>query len=358
MNTFYDNSLYIDDLKIALAHVLNFKKLYGKRLLITGAAGLVGSFIVDMLCFWNSTQFDANNKITIYAAGRNYAKLQTRFSGCWENKYLHLIEQDFTKPLNFDFSIDYIIHAASNAYPAAFNADPVGTILSNILGTNELLSYANKHQALRFLFISSGEIYGEGDPEIEVFNEEYSGYIDILSPRSCYPASKRTAETLCMSYKKQYRMDLVIARLCHTYGPNISETDNRATVQFIKSALNKETIILKSRGSQLRSYCYIADTVSAIMSILTSGECGQAYNIASRMSRITILEFAKLTAALTDTNIEFQIPTQNEKEQQTPISRAILASDKLEQLGWQSAFSIKDGIYHTIKIMEANCKNC
>ena len=169
-----------------------------------------------------------------------------------------MVEHDVNIIPKFDFPVDFIIHAASNAYPAAFNADPVGTIMSNILGTKNMLDYALNHSAKRFLFLSSGEVYGQGDLSVDAFDEKYSGYVDPTSPRSCYPNSKRCAETLCVSYTKQYGLDTVIARPSHTYGANFTELDNRANVQFVNRAIKGDDIVLLSAGNQLRSYTYIA----------------------------------------------------------------------------------------------------
>lgn len=353
MQIIYNNSLYCDDLKTALNNVLDIECLTGKSILITGATGLIGSYITDMLCLWNSLQNNTNKKIHIYGCSRKLQNLERRFNGCYEREYLHFIEQDFTKNIHFRNKVEYIIHAASNAYPAAFNQEPVETILSNINGTSNLLSYAYEKNVKRMLFVSTGEIYGEAITSTNAFDEEYSGYIDILNPRSCYPMAKRTAETLCMSYVKQFGLDVVVARLCHTYGPNVTESDNRATVQFMNNAVNGEKIVLKSSGNQLRSYCYIADCASAILSILTAGEKGQAYNIADSKTQVTIAEYARILAAIANTEVMFQLPDAEIKKQFTPISKAVLEPKKLEMLGWSARFDIEKGISHTFNILKS-----
>lgn len=353
MQIIYNSPLYCNDLKIALDNVLDIESLAGKSILITGATGLVGSYITDILCLWNSLQDNKIKKIHIYGCSRKIQNLKRRFNGCYEKEYLHFIEQNFTESIHFENKVDYIIHAASNAYPAAFNQDPVGTILTNINGTSNLLSYAYKKNVKRMLFVSTGEIYGEVVTDTDAFDEEYSGYIDILNPRSCYPMAKRTAETLCMSYIKQFGLDVVVARLCHTYGPNVTESDNRATVQFMNNAVNGEKIVLKSAGNQLRSYCYIADCASAILSILTAGEKGQAYNIADSKTQVTIAGFAQTLAAIAHTEVLFELPDDETKKQFTPISKAVLEPHKLEMLGWSPKFDIEKGISHTFNILKS-----
>lgn len=343
----YESQTYIDDINTAISTTLNVNKLFNKRIIVCGATGLIGSFIVDMLLELNKKQ---NANIEIYAIGRKLSRLESRFDAAKTEK-LHYIEHDIGKLPDFDFDADYIINAASNAYPAAFNTDPVGTILSNIIGTNYLLDYALKHNVSRFLFVSSGEVYGEGDKSIEAYCEEYSGYVDPMLPRSCYPVSKRAAETLCVSYTKQYNLDTVIVRPCHTYGPTVTQSDNRANAQFVNNAIAGENIVMKSSGLQMRSYCYVADCASALLSVLTSGKTGEAYNIANESARITIAGFAKTVAKLTNKEVIFDVPKEKDIAERTNISYAVLDSQKIQQLGWKAKYSVEEGLDSTIKVL-------
>lgn len=343
----YDSATYRADIQTAIATTKDVEKLKGCSVMVTGATGLIGSFVVDMLLEYNRLQ-QAN--IHIYALGRREKRLKDRFDGVI-TEYLHFVEQDVNEPLQFDFSVDYIIHAASNAYPAAFANDPVGTILSNMLGTRYLLEYGRSHHTKRFLFVSSGEVYGQGDPNLEAFPEHYSGYVDPTSPRSCYPASKRAAETLCVSYTQQFGLDTVIVRPCHTYGPNTTSSDNRASVQFVKSAINGEDIVMKSRGTQMRSYCYVADCASALLTVLLCGKSQEAYNIANPDARVTIAGLAETVAKVTGRQVLFSEPDDTTKGQQTPITYAVLDSDKLCALGWQGKFSVEKGVMNTVHVL-------
>ena len=342
----YSNGIYLKDLENAILDVVAFEKLYEKTVMVTGAAGLIGSFIVDTLLMANRT---LNANITVYALGRSKECLKERFHD-FESDKLHFVEYDMNDDIRFDIAVDYIIHAAGNAYPAAFNVDPVGTILGNIIGTQHLLEYANRGNVKRFLYISSGEVYGQGDEKLDSYKEDYGGYIDPMRTRSCYPISKRAAETLCVSYTKQFRVDTVVVRPCHTFGPNYTTKDNRANVQFINNVLKGENIVLKSEGKQLRSYCYIADCVSAILTVLLNGKCGEAYNIAHSDDRVTIEEFACIVAEKTGHKIIFEIPNESALKEQTPINKQILNCSKLEGLGWKGRYTIEKGIEHTIKI--------
>lgn len=344
---YYQSKSYLEDLHTSLDAVVGLEKLFHSSVMIAGASGLIGSFIADMLLTANRLR---NAGITVYAVDLKMERLQTRFEGALSDKPA-LIEHNVNDMPKFDYPIDYIIHAASPAFPAAFNNDPVGTVMSNISGTKHLLDYGKAHGAKRLLYISSGEVYGQGDLRLDAFEESYAGYVDPTSARSCYPNGKRAAETLCVSYTKQFGLDTVIVRPSHTYGPTVTKADNRANAQFVNKGLAGEDIVLNSAGTQMRSYTYLADAASAILSVLTSGESCNAYNIANSQSRTTIAGFAKEVAAQTGTKVVFVNPDEAAKAEMTPIAKQVLSSEKLEQLGWRGQFTVEEGIRHTIRIM-------
>lgn len=345
---FQESKTYISDLDTSINHSVGIEQIKNKSILITGATGTIGSYIADMILRYNQTQ-NANVKICL--AGRNVDKLKEEYS-FWKDTSLCYVSYDVSSAIDFNFIPDYIIHAAGNAHPAAFNGDPVGTIIGNIEGTYNLLEYGREHGTKKLLYVSSGEVYGQGDLTLDEFEESYAGFIDTTSPRSCYPASKRAAENLCASYSKQYGLDTVVVRPCHTYGPCITPTDSRANAQFIRNALNGEDIILKSAGTQLRSYNYIGDCASAIITILIKGETGQAYNTANADVRITIVQLAEIIANITNRKVIFADPDAVDMANRTPIIKQVLSSKKLEMLGWKGAFSAEIGISHTLAIIQ------
>lgn len=343
----YDSKTYIDDLNVAIVASIGMDELYNKSILVTGATGAIGSFLVDML-------LECNKKgagVKVYAAGRSKERLENRFDAT-KTELLEYVEYDTLKPIRFDFDVDYIVHAGGNAHPAAFNADPVGTIVGNINGTYALLEYARSHKTKRFCYISSGEVYGQGDLSLDDFDETYSGYLDSSSPRSCYPASKRTTETLCASYSVQYGLETVTVRPCHTYGPGITFADSRANAQFIRNVLNGEDIVMKSAGTQMRSYCYIADCASGIFTVLLNGQSGQAYNCANPDARITIVGLAEVIAKTAGRKVVFADPDAMDLAIRTPIAKQVLSSKKIEELGWKGQFSVEKGIAHTLAILK------
>jgi len=279
--------------------------------------------------------------------------LEKRFEDNLDNSFLHLLTYDVDKDIPFDQGFDFIIHAASNAYPAAFSANPVGTITGNVIGTLNLLNYGLSHGTKRLLYVSSGEVYGQLPNDTPMFTEDMSGYVDPTQVRSCYPASKRLAENLCVSFSRQFGLDTVIVRPCHTYGANVTSKDNRATVQFFNDVLNSRDIVLKSEGKPIRSYMYVADSVAAILSVLLVGESGNAYNISNPDSIVSIREFAELTAELSGRKVVIQLPAEKPVDD-TPITRQVLCADKLSAIGFRSAFTCREGIESSLAIMKGD----
>lgn len=255
-------------------------------------------------------------------------------------------------PLDGNINFHYIIHAASDASPNFFVKKPVEVIKSNIIGVFNLMDYGINHDLKRFLFLSSGEIYGEGDGS--VFEENSSGYINTMLPRSCYPSAKRAAETLCVSYGVEYGIDAVIARPCHTYGPYFSESDNRVYAQFIRNVLEGQNIVMKSYGHQFRSWCYVVDCASALLYILLKGKNGEAYNIADNSSNISIRELAEIVAEIGGRKVVVELPSDEEKAGFNVVKKSIFSTDKLKSLGWHIEGSLKEKMQATIEECRCN----
>lgn len=341
----HQSKLYFEDIDRALDHVVDMEALRNKSILVTGATGTIGSFVADALIRYSQKN---NADTVIYLGGRNAEKLRHQFG---IQKNVDFLQYDMNAPIGFNVHVDYIIHAAGNAHPAAFNGNPVGTTMGNIESTFRLLEYLRLHEGKRLLYVSSGEVYGQGDVSLDSFDELYSGYLDVLSPRSCYPLSKRMTENLCSSYWKQYGVESVIVRPCHTYGPYVTETDNRAHAQFFRNALDGENIILKSAGTQMRSYNYVADCAAALLSVLIQGISGEAYNLANPHSKLTIAELAKKIAVAGHSRVVFEIPDAVDLANQSPIPKQVLNSAKIEKLGWKPTFDVEEGICHTLNIL-------
>ena len=341
-----ENKTYLDDINAVCAIELPWDKLSGKSMLISGASGMIGSCLIDVIMRKNQEGLNCK----IYALGRNSEKAKSRFAYCYDSENFEFIPYDINKPLERDLGrVDYILHLASNTHPVAYSGDPIGTITTNIIGTNNLLEYAVEHKTERFLFASSVEIYGENRGDVEKFDESYLGYIDCNTLRAGYPESKRCGEALCQAYKKQYGLDVVIPRISRVYGPTMLMSDTKASSQFILKAVAKEDIVLKSAGEQFYSYTYVADAVSGILTVLLKGKSGEAYNIADENSDIRLKDFARLCAEAAGTKVVFDIPDASEAAGYSKATMARLDSGKLSTLGWKPRTEIGSGIGKTVR---------
>ncbi len=346
-----ENELYLDDVKYVAGIDLPWDKLQNKSIMISGATGTIGSFLIDVLIYKNKVD---HLNCTIYALGRNAQKMKDRFGEDFFNGHFIFIEYDVNYPLtgNGIGDVDYILHLASNTHPLQYATDPIGTITINIIGLNNLLEFAVQHNSTRFAFASSCEIYGENRGDEEFFDEDYCGYINSNTMRAGYPESKRCGEALCQAYKAQKEMDVVIPRLTRTYGPTMPNSDTKAISQFLKKGIAGEDIVLKSEGTQLYSYQYVADSVSGLLTVILNGENGEAYNIAEENSDITLKDLAAMIANLNGKEVVFDIPDATESAGYSKATKARLNGSKLMSLGWKPRFDIASGIERTIRILK------
>ena len=340
---------YLADIKDVSLCIPEAETLRGKEIFITGATGLIGSAVADILLMLNKTDDYGMN---IILAGRKPDGITARFPEFEEGRDYRFFEYDATKAVTELISADYIIHGASNADPARISAEPVETILANIMGLNSLLTAADRDRLKRILYISSSEIYGVNE-SFEPYREESLGYVDILNPRSSYPSSKRAAETLCIAYAEEYKVDALIVRPGHIYGPVIKLSDSRASAQFSLKAAKGEAIVMKSLGEQLRSYCHVLDCASAILAVLIKGENKNAYNISAKQAVVTIRQMAEAFAKAGNVDIVFDVPSDAERKSYNVMPCSALNSDKLEALGWKAEFDMNKGAEHTVRFLRS-----
>ena len=313
-----------------------------KRILVTGATGLIGSAVVDELLRMNASK---NQGLSVVVAGRSRARLEKRFA---RRDALEFADYDALQPLRVKEGVDVIIHAASPASPDLFVGKPVETMLANVNGINEILKYAVAHPAVKIVYVSSSEIYGKAQPRENGFREEDSGFVDILSPRSSYPMGKRAAETLCASYAAEYGVDVSIVRPGHIYGPTATENDRRVSSLWPRMAARGETIVMKSAGTQVRSYTYCVDCATAILTVCEKGEKGEAYNIANPNSACSIRRLAELIADAGGVDLRVEVPTDAERTAFNPMDNSKLDASKLVALGWRAEYDIERGVRETI----------
>lgn len=348
----YSNRMYMEDVLYVANLDLPWEKLENSSLMLSGATGLIGSFLVDVILEKNNRD---NLNCKVFALGRSEERVKERFSKYTEDDNLRFIRYDVNEPLVYEEieKIDYILHLASNTHPLQYSTDPIGTITTNIIGVQNMLDYAVSHRATRFAFASSNEIYGENRGDVEFFDEKYCGYIDCNTMRAGYPESKRCGEALCQAYKAQKGLDIVIPRLTRTYGPTMLMTDSKAISQFIKKGISGEDIVLKSEGNQFYSYQYVADSVSGLLTVLLSGLNGEAYNISDERSDITLRELSEAIANYKGKKVVYEIPDKVEASGYSKATKARLAGDKLKSLGWTSKYDIKQGIKRTMDMLSS-----
>ena len=372
--TIYDSPQWISDLDEIIDTLPELQELKGKKVLITGAGGLICSAAADILLRYNERMTPGSSRITILAAGRSYTRMAARF-GSRLREYTAWQRQDCSGKTDntgesglffvpYDASsgdnrleetlaegCDYILHGASNAYPARIVKEPVETMMANFTGLRELLEYARLHGTRRLLYVSSSEVYGRKEG-MEPYREDEYGYIDLLNARNSYSVGKRAAETLCTSYAAEYGVESVIIRPGHIYGPTASPSDNRVSSAWAYAAARGEDIVMKSDGAQLRSYCYCLDCAAAMFKALLRGENACAYNVSNPSSIVTIREMAQLLTRAAGVRLIREEATAEEKKGFNPMSNSSLDSTRLQAIGWKGCFDAERGFAHTVKILQ------
>lgn len=334
--------LYTEELKEAANDMRIMEVFRRKTIVITGARGLIGSELIDVLMYANK-QWDL--KCRIYAVVRNRAKAEQRFEQYVNSEYFIICEADVNlEEIRIREDVDFFVHAASNTHPLHYASKPIETILTNTLGTNNTLKFAVEHRCKRFVFLSSVEIYGESRGDTELFAEDDCGYIDCNTLRAGYPEGKRAGEALCQAYIHEKKLDCVIPRIARCYGPGLLENDTKAISQFIRNGLAGKDIILKSSGMQKYSYVYAADVVSAILFLIKHGKSAEAYNVTGTDSDITLLELAEMIANKAGTKVRSGSAGTVERLGGSRATKALLDGSKIRKAGWQAKISLEEGI--------------
>lgn len=321
-----NNSIFEEDIK-NIINYFDMSVFDGKTILVTGATGLIGKLCVKSL-------LNSGYNTQVIALVRDEEKAKNIFV---ESKRLTYLVQDINQRINTTRRVDYIIHAASTTSSKDFVEKPVETIYTAINGSRNILEFAKNKRLEGMVYLSSLEIYGVNEKE-NIKERDY-GYIDILNPRSSYSESKKMVETMCISYGTEYGVPVKIARLAQTFGAGVSISDNRVFAQFAKAIINKENIILHTKGETKRNYCYTTDAVRGIFTILTKGENNNAYNVANGNSYCSISEMAHLLEN-EYTKVEYKIDEVNRGY--NPTVKIALNTEKLNALGWEAKVNLKE----------------
>lgn len=334
------------DIDIILNNPIDWERFRGKTVLITGATGRLGMYLVEAI---NKADIDWNLNITILALARNEKRLAEVFGASLQLPNIHPLVQDIEEPIRWDGDVHYIFHTAGLASPRDFTRWPVNTLWGHVQGTRNVLELAREKKSEKVLYVSTVEIYGEWTKE-EGIREEDMGPIYCDHARACYPEAKRLCETMLASYEAQYQVPYMGVRLCHTFGPGISLEDGRAFSEFICNVIEGKDIILQSEGNAVRTYTYVADAIGAMLLAFTKGK-DHYYNIANLENLISIRELAELIAGL-DVNgkVKVQYAEQNgQKLNYLPFKLGIMNVDRITELGWRPQVGLRDAFRYTLE---------
>lgn len=344
------NKVIKEDISQIIADNDGLTGLFDKTVMITGASGMIGSYFLYTLIELNET-FGAN--IDVIPVVRNINKLS---EFVLNNKLVNPIVQDVTKPIMYENDVEYIIHTASPASPELMKNHPIETNFSNTIGTANMLIFAQEHNAEKFLFTSSREVYGQPISNKKYFKEDEIGIVNPLFPRNSYSESKKAAENMCVGFKEEYGLDTKIVRLGHTFGPGMNINHGMVHVEFLKRFLQDKNIILKSDGSSRRTYTYISDSISAMFKVILESK-DVVYNVSNDDNETSVKELAEIFVNLDSTNnlqLIYDIDNEEKGFHYDSFKFCILSSEKIiKELNWKPKYSLVDGFKRTIKFFQS-----
>jgi len=302
-----------------------------KRHLVLGAAGFLGSHLVDALL----ARGDAVVGVDDFSSGsrRNISHLE-------DNGRFEFLQADISRNLEIEGRLDSVFNFASLASPPRYGAQPLHTLRTGSSGTDNALRIA-VHNGARFIMASTSEVYG--DPEVHPQVETYWGHVNPIGPRSCYDEAKRYAEALCMAYRVEHGANIGIVRIFNTYGPRLDPDDGRVVSNFIVQALGGKDLTIYGDGQQTRSFCFVEDEIKGILALFDSSETGPI-NIGNPVE-FTMLELAELVLEITGSSsrvAHLPLPADDPTQRRPDISRA------RELLRWEPSVDMREGLSRTI----------
>lgn len=342
------NPIITADLAEIASAEIDYSIFADKTVLVTGANGFLPAYLVETFLYLNETQ-----KLGVKVIGlvRSRERADARFAHYRGRSDFELTYQNLYEPLTFAGKIDFIIHAASQASPKYYGVDPMGTLLPNTLGTYRLLEAAKAHGTQSLLYFSSSEVYGSVTDR-NVMTENHFGALDCLQVRSSYAESKRMGETMVISWAKQHGLTVKVARPFHTYGPGIALNDGRVFSDFVADIVSGRNIIMKSDGSAVRAYCYLADATRAFLLLLAKGAANEAYNVGNSQAESSVIDLAETLVGLfpeRNLKVERMLAPRGQDYLASPVSRIVPDTKKIEALGWRPRYSIAAGFRRTVE---------
>lgn len=341
------NKIVVEDAKSIANAKLDWEKLKNKTVFISGANGYVPQFFVHGLLMRNDLH---GERIKVVAMCRSAERAAKRFAEYEGRKDFELFIGDVKNPIAYKDKIDYIIHAASPANQRDRHKDLVGLFDANVTGSKNMLDLAEKNNAV-FLFVSSVDVYGK-NVENKRLTEDYSGPLDALNLRNVYACSKRAAETLCLCYANK-GVSCIIARPSQILGSGIELDDGRLHIDFISQILQNNKIVLKGDGTPLRTFLYVTDAITGMLTVMLEGKSCEAYNVLTEKCEATVLELAKTMAELAEgrnVTIEYNMETRTTDPAVTNVVSVVCGeSKKLCSLGWNAQVSLKDACARMMK---------
>ena len=343
------NPIIEEDIQYMLsADFVDFERFRGKTVMVTGAYGMIGSYMVYPLIYLNEK--DPGFSCTIIPVGREKGKMKARFPEASGKPYFKPIFTDVCEIRPVKGDVDFIVHAASPTNPRMYLKNPVAVMKPNVTGTLNLLDIAREKKSEGFLFISSGEVYGV--LKKDVILESDKGFLDCTAPRCCYAESKRAGEELCTGYAEDYQVHARIARPSHTYGPTMNlDSDGRVFADFVSDAVRGRDIKVRSDGAATRAFTYLADAALGFFKILLDGTDKEAYNVTNNDGICSIRDLAQMIASCAvkkDCKVVFAEPDKGYPENENRTA-SVRSTKKLESLGWKCRYLPKEGFERTIK---------
>lgn len=333
------------DLDIICNSAVNWSIYRNKKVLVTGATGRLGRYIIETL---TDVDIEYNLNMRIIGLARSSRKAKEVFGDLLEFPNVEFLYQDINKPIEYDGNIDFIFHTAGPAAPTDFKDTAVETLWTHVNGTHNVLECARRHAAKRVFYVSTVEVYGAWNSTGSI-QERDMGPLQHLNVRACYPEAKRLCETMLASYKEEYGVDFCGVRFSHTLGPGILLDDGRAFAEFIRCVIKNQDIKLLSDGSAMRTYTYVADGINAVFLIMEKGE-SVLYNVAADENIISIRDLANLIASMSNTG-KTKVTFSNEasKLPYLPFKLPIMDTTMVRELGWRPQVDVEKTFKWTVE---------